>query len=167
MVDLRLEIKRKKVATDPIYMKSRREAREWAMKVLYARELTGDPLDEVIEHLLSSLSADESHLKFCLELIRQADADHQKSDELIRNCAEKWELERIATLDRVILRMAICELLHFADIPPKVTINEAIEIAKKYSTEKSDKFINGILDNVLHQSLKGLDMLPQRGNKPA
>jgi len=72
-------------------------------------------------------------------------------DGLIKQHTEKWELSRIAVLDRIILRLAICEISFFDDIPPKVTINEAIEIARKYSTEKSDKFVNGVLDAVMHR----------------
>ena len=70
-------------------------------------------------------------------------------DSLIRKRVEHWEFGRLAIIDRIILRMSICELLYFDDIPPKVSINEAIEIARDYSTEKSDKFVNGVLDSIL------------------
>jgi N utilization substance protein B len=68
---------------------------------------------------------------------------------MIREKVNNWEMERIALIDRILLRIAIAELLYFPDIPPKVSINEAIEIAKEYSTAKSGKFINGVLDAIL------------------
>ncbi|MCD4665232.1 MAG: transcription antitermination factor NusB, partial [Bacteroidales bacterium] len=70
-------------------------------------------------------------------------------DELIKVKALNWDFERIAIMDKLILRLAVCELLYFPEIPPKVSIDEAIEISKKYSTEKSGKFVNGILDSIL------------------
>ena len=135
-------------------MKTRREAREWALKILYAHELSGNPLDLVIQQLLPKGEA-EANAQFTLELVRKTLEKLAAIDESIQRHAEKWDLSRIAVLDRLILRLAICEILYFDDIPPKVTINEAIEIAKKYSTEKSDKFVNGILDAVLHRQVLG------------
>lgn len=69
-----------------------------------------------------------------------------EADQIISRHADNWDIARIACIDRILLRMAICEFLTFEDIPPKVTINEAIDIAKRYSTDNSGKFINGILD---------------------
>ncbi|TKJ41523.1 transcription antitermination factor NusB [candidate division LCP-89 bacterium B3_LCP] len=131
-------------------MNTRREAREWVMQVLYAREISGDPLKQ-IRAQWQPRNARLPLYNFALDVAQKTDERHDQLDKIIIEYADKWELERIAILDRIILRMAICEILHFDDIPPKVTINEAIEIAKKYSTEKSDKFINGILDAVLHR----------------
>ena len=73
-----------------------------------------------------------------------------------------WEFNRLAVVDRVILRICICELLYFEDIPPKVSINEAIEIASRYSTEQSDKFVNGVLDSVL-EDLKSTGKMKKSG----
>ncbi len=69
--------------------------------------------------------------------------------------SKNWDFERIAIIDRLIIRMAICEFLFFDDIPPKVSISEAIEIAKKFSTDDSSAFVNGILDAILHMISKG------------
>jgi N utilization substance protein B len=78
--------------------------------------------------------------------------DHKTEiDEDIIKHLKNWDFNRLAVIDRVIMRMAIIELLYFEDIPPEVSINEAIELAKKYSTEKSDKFINGLLDAVFRR----------------
>lgn len=127
---------------------SRRAAREHALRALYSYEMTHNPIDEIIELLPKKLT-DENSLDFAERLVRLATQDVVALDAMIEVKALNWEFSRIAILDRLILRMAICELRHFEDIPPKVTINEAIEIAKKYSTEKSGIFINGILDSVL------------------
>ncbi len=135
-------------------MKTRREAREWALKALYAHELSGNPLELVIQQLLPP-DADDASVQFALDLVKKTLGKLGAIDETIQRHAEKWDLARIAVLDRLILRLSICEILYFNDIPPKVTINEAIEIAKKYSTEKSDKFVNGILDAVLHRQVLG------------
>ncbi len=144
-------------------MNNRREAREWVLKVLYAFELSGNPLDMVLKQVLPEDSAGK-YQQFTVELSKST-VDHQiKIDILIREHVEKWELDRIAVLDRLILRQAICEILFFPDIPPKVTINEAIEIAKKYSTEKSDKFINGVLDAVIHRQVVGDHPISNTGN---
>jgi N utilization substance protein B len=131
-------------------MNNRRDAREWALKVLYAFELSGNPVETSLQQVLPEDSAGK-YKQFTVELVRGTVDHHNDIDDLIREHVEKWELDRIAVLDRLILRLSICEILYFPDIPPKVSINEAIEIAKKYSTEKSDKFINGVLDAVLHR----------------
>jgi N utilization substance protein B len=68
---------------------------------------------------------------------------------MIKERVANWEFNRLAIIDKLILRIAICELLYYDDIPPKVSINEAIEIARRFSTEKSDKFVNGVLDSIL------------------
>lgn len=86
--------------------------------------------------------------KFAEELIRGAVAKRAEIDERIKQCAEHWELPRIAVVDRNILRLAIYEMLCRDDIPPIVSINEAVEIAKKFSTRESGAFVNGILDRV-------------------
>jgi len=72
----------------------------------------------------------------------------EEFDEIIEEKLENWDLKRVAIIDKVILRLAIAEIIHFEDIPPEVSINEAIELAKKYSTEGSGKFINGVLDAI-------------------
>jgi len=80
----------------------------------------------------------------------------------VTSVVENWEFGRIALIDRLILRLALCELLHFDEIPPKVTINEAIDLAKKYSTSQSGRFVNGILDS-LYQKYKSENRIKKRG----
>ena len=126
-------------------MRSRRAAREWALRILYAHELTGNPVEEIFADLLGSLP-DDLNVRFCRELCRRSAERDGYIDGLIAKAVQKWDLNRIAVLDHVILRVAIAEFLYFDDIPFKVTINEAIELAKRYSTSQSGRFVNGILD---------------------
>lgn len=126
-------------------MRSRRAAREWALRILYAHELTGNPVEHIFADLLGSLP-DDLNVRFCRELCRRAAEKDGYIDGLISKAVQKWDLNRIAVLDHVILRVAIAEFLYFDDIPFKVTINEAIELAKRYSTSQSGRFVNGILD---------------------
>jgi transcription antitermination factor NusB len=92
---------------------------------------------------------EESELDFIKELIQYTLEETEFTDGLLERFAQNWELERIALMDRVLLRMATAELIHFETIPTKVTINEIIELAKRYSTDKSNVFINGVLDAVV------------------
>jgi transcription antitermination protein NusB len=126
-------------------MRSRRAAREWAMRILYAHEMSGNAVEEIFTDMLSA-APDDPNLRFCRELCRRAAEKDGYIDQLIQKAVQKWDLNRIAVLDHVILRVAIAEFLYFDDIPFKVTINEAIELAKRYSTDQSGRFVNGILD---------------------
>jgi transcription antitermination protein NusB len=131
-------------------IKSRRRlAREKVLQVLYAHEISKEPIELVINQVLQGFEASDEELEFSKKLINEV-VDHKAElDDLLLKKVTHWELARIAVIDRVLLNIGICELLYFPDIPPKVTINEAIEIAKTFSTEQSGKFINGILDNIL------------------
>ncbi|MCA9782875.1 MAG: transcription antitermination factor NusB [Calditrichaeota bacterium] len=160
----------------------RRYAREQAIAVLYAHHLSGRPLGEVMESALvlnrkeelqvgpgedlpAGALGDEATRAFLRNLVLKTVRDSDSIDALIARKAFKWDLERIALLDRIILRLAIAEMLH-TDIPTKVSINEAIEIAKKYSTENSGKFVNGILDSVkadVEQQRAAILGLPDEG----
>jgi N utilization substance protein B len=141
---------------------TRRLAREHALQALYAYEMTKGPIDEIISNQLIKRFSDENSLRFAEKLVRSSIENSSDLDGKIEIKALNWEFSRIAILDRLILRIGICELMHFEDIPPKVTINEAIEIAKKYSTEKSGVFVNGILDSVL-RDLKDSGSLRKSG----
>ena len=120
-----------------------------ALRTLYAEEMSGSELDSLVDEMVLAGDEEEKIKLFASELIRSGVSHKVTCDKMIRSKAKNWDFERIAVLDKLIMRMAICEFLHFVDIPPKVTIDEAIEIAKKYSTEKSGLFINGILDSIL------------------
>jgi len=140
----------------------RRVVREKVLQTLYAFELSHEPLDFVISQILSDLKEDRDTFAFAESLVRKTVAFQEDIDGMIRQRVANWEFNRIAVMDRLILRMCICELLHFEDIPPKVSINEAIEIARRFSTEKSDKFVNGVLDSIL-DDLKATGALKKSG----
>ncbi|MEM1127070.1 MAG: transcription antitermination factor NusB [Bacteroidota bacterium] len=130
-------------------MSSRREARERAMQALYAFELSGSDVQHVLRTVVRDQLDDPDLRTFAEQLfIRSIDATDE-AEQLVVDHVRNWDVSRIALIDRLLLRMAICEFLAFEDIPPKVTINEIIEVAKKYSTPRSGQFINGILDAVL------------------
>lgn len=128
----------------------RRLARERVLQILYAYEMEGNSLNDLVQNVLIDLS-NEADKKFSQELIQKVALNKKIFDEMISKRVANWEMNRIALIDKILLRMAICELLYFEDIPPKVSINEAIEIAKIYSTSASGKFINGILDAILNE----------------
>lgn len=154
-------------------MGTRREARERAVQFLFQYDLNpaedleaalrlfweGRQLQDLSErerrrlieeglHLPPPSAAEAATQLFAEPLIRGV-LDHRETiDEKIRLTVRNWELHRIAAVDRNILRLAIFEMLHRPDIPPVVSINEAVDIAKKFSTEESGKFVNGILDRI-------------------
>lgn len=144
-------------------MSKRRYARERAMQALYAYALAGgDPAHAGKTVIRTRLADDEPTLNFALDLFQKC-VDHQdETSKIIENHAENWSLERIAVIDRILLQMAIVEFLHVDDVPPKVTMNEMIEIAKKYSTSGSGRFVNGILDAIL-ESLTAQGRIVKRG----
>ncbi len=127
---------------------NRRILREKALQILYAYEMNGEGLTSLIEGITSDVES-KTDRQFTSDLIDNVIANRKMLDEKIKERVTNWEMERIALVDRILLRIGICELLFFPDIPPKVSINEVIEIAKDYSTSNSGKFINGILDAVL------------------
>jgi N utilization substance protein B len=131
----------------------RRIVREKALQILYAYEMNKDSLEPLIKENLAELN-DEADKIFANDLIRKVIINIDALDNRIINRVTNWEMNRIALIDKILLRIGICEILHFPDIPPKVSINESIEIAKDFSTGGSAKFINGILDAILAEEKK-------------
>lgn len=131
----------------------RRIVREKALQVLYAYEMNKDSFDLLMEDLYTEIK-DEEDILFAKNLISKVIDNAKELDSWIHKRVNNWEMSRIALIDKILLRIGICELLYFPDIPPKVSINEAIEIAKIFSTAGSGKFINGILDAVLSELKK-------------
>ncbi len=132
-------------------MNLRRQARQIAIEYLYQRNLAGES-DRPVEEDLAVLPTAEKHAPsarpFAADLVRGVLARIETLDGKIRQYAQNWSLERIAAVDRAILRLAIYEMLFRDDIPPVVSINEAIDLAKEYSSADSGRFVNGILDRV-------------------
>lgn len=138
----------------------RRIVREKVVQALYAYELSGDSIDHVVKTILEPLQANKGSYHFARHLVKKTIEHGEDLDCIIRAKVTNWDFKRIAMLDRLILRMGICELLFFRDIPPKVSMNEAIELAKLFSTERSGQFINGVLDSVMTDvKEKGPDVL--------
>jgi len=135
-------------------MTKRRKAREVALQFLYQLDLQGesDPAEHATE-FWARHPLDEDGREFADGLVRGAMERQGAIDEYIGRCTENWELDRMAVVDRNILRLAVYELGWREETPPKVVINEAIEIAKKFGTRESGRFINGILDRV-HRELR-------------
>ncbi len=140
----------------------RRVIRERVLQALYAYELAKEPLPRVIDYVFRDLTVQKAALELACSLLEIVVEHQEKVDTIIRDKVENWDFNRIALIDKLILRMSICELMFFEDIPPKVTINEAIEIAKRFSTENSGKFINGVLDSILIE-LKSSGQLKKSG----
>lgn len=128
----------------------RRIVREKVLQILYASEMNNDSLGSLKNSMLMEIN-EISDRDFANDLINRVIIHTDELDEIIKKRVANWEMNRIALIDKLLLRMGLCELLYFPDIPPKVSINESIEIAKIYSTAGSGKFINGILDAVLSE----------------
>lgn len=153
----------------------RRTAREMALQMLYQRDVGASDLAQIFhafdlgEHLASGGDAArrrrrlEEAFGFARRLVRGT-AEHQAEiDELIARQADNWRLERMPIVDRNVLRLAVFELLFSDDTPELVVVDEAIELAKKYGSEQSGRFVNGLLDGLLKS---GLDRRPAVGAKP-
>lgn len=129
-------------------MKSkRRKLREKVLQILYAFEMQGNGLSEIIGDQLTGIDKKEDR-EFCTGLVNFILAERKLIEAAIEKRLVNWDVQRIAVIDKLLLRIGIGELLYAEDVPPKVTINEIIEIAKEFSTAKSGKFINGILDAI-------------------
>ena len=131
-------------------MKRRSKARELALQTLYQVDITKDDDRKQVDKILAEQDAEKEPREFARELV-YGTLDHQDEiDEMISEVTQNWAISRMAVIDRNVLRIAAHELLHREDIPPKVSINEAIEIGKRFSTSNSGAFINGILDKIMN-----------------
>ncbi len=124
----------------------RRLARESVLKGLYAEEIGSLSSDEVLRTVVLDGNLSQAGSDFARQLFEQVHQSREWTDAAISRLATNWDIERIAVIDRIILRMAMTEIKVMVDIPMKVVLNEAIELAKRYSTSESSAFINGILD---------------------
>lgn len=130
-------------------MGARRKARELALQMLYQHDLSGNSADTIVSTFEDLQKSKASTREFATKIFKGT-LDHlEKIDEMIVAQADNWRLSRMAVVDRNIIRMSIYEFLHEHDTPKLVIIDEAIEIAKRFGTQKSSQFINGILDGIL------------------
>jgi transcription antitermination protein NusB len=127
---------------------SRRHGREVALQALYGAEIGKRAADEVLTELLARDQSSEGRT-FVRDLVFGTLENASESDAMIGPLLEGWTLERLPTIDRIILRMGAFELNHRRDVDPAVVVNEAVELAKKYSTEDSGRYVNGVLGRVL------------------
>ena len=134
---------------------NRRKAREYALQMLFQSEFAGKDREETVPEDAGAGKNDKEELKhFATEIYRGTLKHLEEIDRVIQEAAEHWDLHRMAAVDRNILRFAVYEILYRPDIPSAVTINEALEIAKKYSSLESVPFINGLLDRIARNCAK-------------
>lgn len=130
-------------------MRKRTQAREHALTILYQAEMTRRSIDLTSQQFWGEMDSIDANIQsFAQRLSSGVEGKIQEIDEKISQYAANWQLKRMAVIDRNVLRIGVYELLYAQDIPPKVTINEAVELAKKYGDMESGKFVNGILDKI-------------------
>ena len=129
----------------------RRNAREGVLQALYAQQFSEDKSTIILNRVMALSPEKKKNSKFISSLF-QCVLDHADwANDMIKSHLQNWEFDRVAQIDRVLLRMGICEIFYMDDIPPKVSISEMVEISKVYSTDESSGFINGILDAVFKE----------------
>jgi len=130
-------------------MGARRKARELALQMLYQHDLSGNVPDAIVDTFEDLQKSKANTREFAVRIFRGTVEHLGEIDEMITAQADNWRLSRMAVVDRNIIRMSVYEFMHESDTPKLVIIDEAIEIAKKFGTQKSSQFINGILDGIL------------------
>ena len=136
--------------------KDRRKSRIIALQIAYGCELSNNSVENIFESFFKDNNLKSVNIeKYSKSLVKICQKNIVKIDKIIDENSQNWELNRIAMTDKLVLRLAIVEMLHFEDVPHKVSISEAIEISKVFGTNNSGVFVNGILDAVLKKMLKG------------
>ncbi len=143
---------------------TRRRAREAALKILYQLDLAGGSVEAAIAAYWDSFDLEAEGDEYAGELVRGFDADRDAVDEAIRRASARWRLERMASVDRNVLRIGTYELLRCDDVPTSVVIDEAIELAKRFGAEESSAFVNGLLDRIARRLRGGEE---PAGEEPA
>lgn len=136
-------------------MKNRRKSRELALQALFCIDMLEDISDTLVEQVCGMINPPDQTREYFLMLVNGVRERSAEIDRKIVGTSSNWKITRMSGVDRNILRIAVYELLFRDDIPPKVAINEAIDIGKKFGTEKSGAFINGILDSVYQHYIEG------------
>ena len=138
-------------------MRKRTRAREIALQILYQMDITHDTPQTCLDSFWQAHTdehIDEDIKSFTAELVKGVAHNLEEIDEKITQYATNWRLQRMAVVDRNIMRMSCYELMFCSDIPPKVSINEAVELAKKYSSLEASKFVNGVIDKIKSEKNK-------------
>jgi len=129
-------------------MGPRRRSRELAVQVLFQLEFNTDKSERSFDLICENFESPKGVRPYALQLVQGVCEQRSELDALIRKASENWRLERMPFLDRSILRLAVYEILFISDVPPKVSIDEAVELGKKYGGEDSSGFLNGVLDRI-------------------
>jgi N utilization substance protein B len=130
-------------------MGPRRRSREIALQILYQLDITRAPADEAIRLYYENFDAPPPVRPFAELLVEGVSLYRSEIDQLLTSASAHWRLERMSIVDRNILRLALYEMVYCTDIPPKVSINEAVDLGKTFGSEESSAFINGVLDHIL------------------
>ena len=129
-------------------MGTRRQAREIAMQALFYMDMRNDVSNEMLERFCGNFSPSPKTQPFFFKLVNGVMGTKDELDDLIERFSKNWDIKRMSGVDRNVMRIAVFELIYCDDIPPKVSINEAVDVGKKFGTEESGAFINGILDSI-------------------
>lgn len=134
-------------------MRDRSRARAWALRVLYAWDSRGQaPLEVVLDEFLTRRRIAPERRDYVRRLVGHVGADREGLDRAVQGFLTNWRFERLSVIDRNILRLAAAEMLHMEDIPPRVSIQEALNLAERYGTDQSPRFINGVLDALMRRA---------------
>lgn len=137
-------------------MRERSRARAWALRILYAWDSRGDaPLDVVLEEFMARRRIAPGRRDYIRRVIAAVQADPEGLDRTIQDALTNWRLHRLAVIDRNILRLAAAEMIRLDDIPPRVSIQEALTLAERYGTDQSPRFVNGVLDALMRRIERG------------
>ena len=137
-----------------INLHPRRAARQCVLEALFAYQFSKNDTLQILNQLMSKNPELKGNNDFIQSLFHSVFENMKWTEDVIKLHLENWEIDRVAQIDKILLKMGICEIYFIDDIPPKVTISEMVEIAKIYSTDESPVFINGILDAVFKNYIK-------------
>ena len=134
--------------------KEKRQARIITLQAIYAQELNGSELDDTCKFMMDTWNQpSEDIFNYVKHLSSLVFMHALEADKLIKDRSKNWDFDRITLIDKLILRMAVVEMIHIDEVPPKVSITEGVEIAKQFSTEDSSSFVNGILDAIYNDKI--------------
>ena len=135
-------------------MRSRSKARGWALQGLYAWESRGGQPEDamrILQTLFSTLRVSPTNRPYAEVLVRLVAVNLKQVDEIVVDALTNWRMERLAAIDRNVLRLGVAEMLFVDDVPPRITIREMVQLAEKYGTTESPRFVNGVLDAVMRR----------------
>ena len=138
-------------------MGKRRKAREIVLQSLYEAEFSDSTWEEILAGHTDRRGSTDETVEYARALLSTTIENKDRLDVAIRSALQNWDMDRISLIDKNILRFALCEIIYFPEVPPKVIVNEAIEVAHRFSSVDAGKFVNGILDRFLEQFRRDVD----------